>query len=308
MRRIRTGFGVKAIYVGLMVALLGTTAVRPALAGPSWSQIMKTFKPGWDPNSANVCIRGDISCVEAVVAEMKRRNKPLMDLCNYNAVFSLLYLRTTQEYLRTVRNNPNYFINTPFVNHEGALFALYYFRAFDNYYKRERLNEVPSAWKIAFDSATNKSTTGGGDLLLGVSAHINRDLAYVLDSIGAPTQPNGYQNQGDAYEDHNRVNGILRAVQQDAIREAAARLDPTIDDTQVQGTTLDDDGFLQIVKNWREEAWQNAVLLSIQPEVTTSKIETNATAQATTFATTNRADATAREKRDSWCALHHDDR
>ncbi|MBA3628760.1 MAG: hypothetical protein H0W55_03655 [Actinobacteria bacterium] len=300
MRRIRTGFGVKAIYVGLMVALLGATAVRPALAGPSWSQIMKTFKPGWDPNSANVCIRGDISCVEAVVAEMKRRNKPLMDSCDHNAVFSLLYLRTTEEYLRTVKSNPNYFSNTPFVNHEDALFALYYFRAFDNY-KAGRMSKVPSAWKIAFESARDGSTTGGGDLLLGVSAHIQRDLPYVLDSIGAPRQPNGK-------DDHDKVNQILQRVQKTAIEEAARRLDPTIDDTQIQGTTLDDDGFLQIVKNWREEGWQNAVLLSTQREVTTSKIETNATAQATTFATTNRADATAREKRDSWCALHHDDR
>ncbi len=299
MKRTRVGFG-RAACLGLMVALLGTTAVRPALAAPSWSKIMKTFKPGWDPNSSNVCVRGDITCVEAVVAEMKRRNQPLMDSCDHNAVFSLLYLRTTEEYLRTVKSDPNYFSNTPFVNHEDALFALYYFRAFDDY-KAGRMSQVPSAWKIAFDSARDGSTTGGGDLLLGVSAHINRDLAYVLDAISAPTQPNGKA-------DHDKVNKILQSVQIKAIEEAARRLDPTIDDTQVQGTTLDDDGFLQIVKNWREEAWQNAVLLSTQREATTTKIETNATTQATTFATANRADESARVQRDDYCALHHNDK
>ena len=297
--RIKVVFG-RVICVGLMVALAGVTGIRPALAAPSWSQIMKTFKAGWDPDSDNVCVRGDITCVEAVVAEMKRRNKLLMDRCDHNAVFSLLYLRTTQEYLRTVKNNPSYFNNTPFVNHEDALFALYYFRAYDDYHAG-RMSKVPSAWKIAFDSAKEKSTTGGGDLLLGVSAHINRDLPYVLDDIDAPGQPNGKA-------DHDKVNEILQRVQTPAIEEAARRLDPTIDDTQVEGTRLDDDGFLQIVKNWREHAWRNAVLLSTDPTLATNKIETNATAQATTLATSNQADKAAVEQRDSYCALHHNDK
>ncbi len=299
MKRTRAAFG-RAVCLGLMVALIGTTTVRPALAAPSWSQIMKTFKPGWDPNSANVCVRGDISCVEAVVAEMKRRNKPLMDGCDHNAVFSLLYLRTTEEYLRTVKSNPNYFSNTPFVNHEDALFALYYFRAFDAY-KAGNMSKVPSAWRIAFDSAQDGSTTGGGDLLLGVSAHINRDLPFALDAIAAPKQPNGKA-------DHDKVNKILQRVQIKAIEEAARRLDPTIDDTQVEGTRLDDDGFLQIVKNWREEAWQNAVLLSKEETLTTNKIETSAATQASTLATANRTDETGREQRDSYCAIHHNDK
>ncbi|MDQ3785433.1 MAG: DUF5995 family protein [Actinomycetota bacterium] len=298
MKRITVAFG-RAACVVVMVALIGNTAVRPASAGPPWSQIMKTFKPGWDPKSSNVCVRGDVMCVEAVVAEMKRRNEPLMDSCDHNAVFSLLYLRTTQEYLRTVKSNPNYFSNTPFVNHEDALFALYYFRAFDDY-QAGRMNQVPSAWKIAFDSARDGSTTGGGDLLLGVSAHINRDLPYVLDAIDAPGQPNGKA-------DHDKVNEILQRVQTPAIEETARRLDPTIDDAQVEGTRLDDDGFLQIVKNWREHGWRNAVLLSTDPTLATNKIETNATAQATTLATGNQADETAREQRDSYCALHHND-
>lgn len=297
--RIKVTFGRAIICVGLMVGLAGTTGIRPALAAPSWSRIMKTFKPGWDPNSNNVCVRGDIACVEAVVAEMQRRNKVLMDRCDHNAVFSLLYLRTTQEYLRTVRRDPNYFSNTPFVNHEDALFALYYFRAFDNY-KAGRMSKVPQAWKIAFDSAKQKSTTGGGDLLLGVSAHINRDLPYVLDSINAPSQPNGKK-------DHDKVNAILQRVQTPAIEEAARRLDPTIDDTQIQGTRLDEDGFFQIVRGWREDAWQNTVLLGAESTVAANTIETGATAQATTIATSNRADQTAAEQRDSYCALHHND-
>lgn len=298
MKRVKVAFG-RAVFVGFLVAMIAGTGVQPVAAAPSWSQIMKTFKPGWDPNSSNVCVRGTISCVEAVVAEMKRRNRPLMETCNHNAVFSLLYLRTTQEYLRTVKANPNFFSNTPFVNHEDALFALYYFRAYDDYHAG-RVDQVPAAWRIAFDSARDGSTTGGGDLLLGVSAHINRDLPYVIHAINMPKQPNGYS-------DHNKVNEILQRVQTKAIEEAARRLDPTIDDTQIEGTRLDDDGFLQIVKNWREHGWRNGEQLSAQPTVAATKIETNARVQAEGIAQSNRADEASRQARDSYCALHHND-
>ena len=46
MMRIKLTFGRAIICVGLMVGLAGTTGIRPALAAPSWSRIMKTFKPG----------------------------------------------------------------------------------------------------------------------------------------------------------------------------------------------------------------------------------------------------------------------
>lgn len=297
--QIRVAFN-RVVCVGLMVALTGVAGARPALAAPSWSQIVKTLEPGWDPNSSNVCVRGDIACVKAVVAEMQRRNKPLMDTCNRNAVFSLLYLRTTQEYLRTVKGNPNFFYNTPFVNHEDAIFALYYFRAFDNY-NAGRMGEVPPAWKIAFDSARDGSTTGGGDLLLGISAHINRDLPFVLDAIHAPSQPKGK-------EDHDKVNEILQKVQTPAIEEAARRLDPTIDDTEIDGTRLDNALFFQTtVAPWREQAWHNALLLSTDRTVATNTIETDAETRAKSLAASTRADDAAREQRDSYCALHHND-
>ena len=49
----------------------------------------------------------------------------------------------------------------------------YYFDAYDNWLAGNR-SQVPQAWLIAFDSAKERRTTGSGDLLLGMSAHINR--------------------------------------------------------------------------------------------------------------------------------------
>jgi hypothetical protein len=40
--------------------------------------------------------------------------------------------------------------------------------------------------------------------------------------------------------------------------EAAARFDPTVDDAQIDGTTVDETGTINILTSWREQAWRNA--------------------------------------------------
>lgn len=301
MKQRKVSLG-RAVCVGFLVAMIAATGVQPATAAPSWAQIMKTFKPGWDPTSSNVCVRGDLACVQAVVTEMKRRFNPLVRNCNHDAAFSLLYLRTTEEYLQTVTNNPGFFINTPFVNHEDALFALYYFRAFDRWHKGSA-SRVPEAWRIAFSAADEKAVNGAGNILLGINAHIQRDLPFVLEEIGLTDRAGGR-------EDHLKVNEILASVQKKAIAEAARRLDPTIDDAQVNGTDLDDATFLELVKSWREKAYRNAEALSnaLTPTdraLVAAAIEADAAAEARSImlASAYRSKS-ERTSRDVYCAAN----
>lgn len=70
------------------------------------------------------------------------------------------------------------FENPTSIVREDALFADYYFEAYDNYHLNT--GNVPQGWKIAFDAAENQSVTGTGNLSLGSSAHILRDLPFVL--------------------------------------------------------------------------------------------------------------------------------
>ena len=73
-----------------------------------------------------------------------------------------------------------------------------------------------------------------GDLLLGMNAHVNRDLPFALYSIGLVT-PKGSSRKPD----HDKVNVFLNSVVEPLFEEAAARYDPTVDDTQINGTQLD---------------------------------------------------------------------
>jgi len=145
--------------------------------------------------------------------------------CDHAAVFGLAYLRTTETYLQTAQT-PGFYADPAFVNHEDITFAAAYYSAYDNWVAG-RPDQVPPAWRIAFDAGRNRSVSGSGDLLLGINAHVNRDLPFVLAAIGL-TAPDGTSRKPD----HDKINQMLNRVYPPLVEEEAARFDPTIANIQ----------------------------------------------------------------------------
>ncbi|MBI2168744.1 MAG: hypothetical protein HYU28_04475 [Actinobacteria bacterium] len=237
------------------VVLAGNTAAAEDPIFVEWSSLTPTLTAGYDPTTENECKRGSVKCVDAVIREMTRRFDRLAAECDHDAVFALTYLRTTEEYRRTIED-PNFFSDASFVNHEDAVFAEYYFDAFDAWNHGD-VAATPPAWQVALAAADQRQVTGSGNLFLGMSAHINRDLPFVLAGIGL-VKPDGSSRKPD----HDKVNQFLNRVTEPVLAEAAQRLDPTIDDGDVPGTSLDATATLQLVVSWREEAWRNAERLA----------------------------------------------
>ena len=284
MRRERgMNRGRKAIAIAVVgaAALVGAGGSPAAAEDPDfvgWADLLPSFTTGYDPSSANECTSGKDKCVEKVIKEMDRRFRPLVSACDHNSMFALTYLRTTEEYLRSA-TTPGFFSDPGFINHQDAVFARYYFDAWDDY-RAGRLGEVSQSWKIAFDRADGQHVAGIGNLLLGMSAHVNRDLPMVLAEIGL-VKPDGSSRKPD----HDKVNEFLNRVIEPLFDEAAARLDPTVDDGQIDGTTMDETGSLQLLVGWREQAWRNAEALVNAPtdahrQLVRSQIETAASIEA----------------------------
>jgi hypothetical protein len=189
---------------------------------------------------------------------MEKRVKPLDQACDHNVMFGLMYLRTTEEYRRSALT-PGFFTDPAFINHQDAGFAKQYFDAWDSY-KAGDLAHTPKAWQIAFKNADQEKVSGTGNMLLGMSGHVNRDLPHILAQIGL-VKPDGTSRKPD----HDKVNEFLNLVMEPLMDEAAARFDPTVDDGQVDGTTMDETGMLQILVGWREQAWRNAEALVNAP-------------------------------------------
>src|SRR5215213_10214552 len=236
----------------LISLLLLTTGTARAEDAPylGWSAVLPGLTTEFDPSSENDCTAGRTHCVDAAIREMRRRFDPLATSCDHDSIFALAYLRTTEEYRRTIED-PTFFEDTPFVNHEDAVFASYYFVAVDAW-RAGRRDAVPPAWAIAFQAAADRAMPASGDLSLGINAHVQRDLPFVLAGIGL-VKPDGSSRKTD----HDRVNEFLNRVTDDLYAEIARRFDPTIDDGDLPGTA-DNAALFQIIPTWREIAWRNA--------------------------------------------------
>jgi hypothetical protein len=269
-----------------------------------WPDLVPTLVDQYVPDSSNVCVAGEPSCVDAVIAEMQSRFAPFGHACSHQAVFSLAYLRVTQSY-QWSSNQPGFYNDTHLINHEAAIFAKYYLGAYDNW-QSGNYAAVPQAWKIAFDASNSKSVTGSGDLLLGINAHINRDLPFVLAAVGL-TNPDGSSRKPD----NSNVDVLLNMVTEPMTLELIARLDPTIVNLQTP-YGVGWFALFQLIAAWREQAWLNAQLLIAAPTpaaraVVAQAIETAAATEATTLKLTNSyaPPLLTTASRDTFCASHN---
>ncbi|GAB7190737.1 hypothetical protein NUM3379_14440 [Kineococcus sp. NUM-3379] len=299
---------VAALAVAVPVAFAPPAAAEDPERLP-WNELLPGLMQGYDPSSSDDCRAGRLACVDTVIRVMEQRLRPFDRSCHHRAVFGLLYLRTTEAYRRSAVV-PGFYRDHPFLNHYDATFAAYWFEQ-EDLWRAGRTAEVAPAWRVAFEAAEARRVTGTGDMLLGMNGHINRDLPFVLAEIGL-VAPDGTSRKPD----HDRVYEWLNAVAEEEVAEIARRYDPTVDDRDVPGTTLDGTAVFQAIQAWRENAWRNAERLvaarragPLQYALTAASVEAQAEAEAravvaaTTY--TSRRDL---ERREAWCAEHHDDR
>jgi hypothetical protein len=296
-----------ALAASLVLAAVGAGPAR-ADAAPyvAWS----TYLPGWTdayvPSSANDCVAGRPVCLRQTRKELGRILTETAHSCSHDAVFALAYTRITQTYAWS-RDIPGYYQDLPYMNHMDTVFAKYYTDAYYNYRGGRRF-AVPRAWLLAFDAARDKLVTGVGDLLLGMNAHINRDLPFVLAATGL-VKTDGSSGKAD----YDKVEQFLNDASEAMLAEAAVRFDPTIDDADdplgaAYGT------IFQIISAARENAWRNAEALvsarnSTARAVVAAGIEAQANAAAHTIVLAQAyvPPVTTTSVRDRYCSTHKGD-
>jgi len=307
--RRRLGMILIAFISGMgLVAPLTVTAAQADDLVPfvPWSSYLAGWSDTYVPSSDNDCVAGRPNCLKSTLKELADIHATNAKSCSHNAPFSLAYLRMTQTYGYT-RDIPGYYQDVTFFNHEDAVFAKYYIDAFRNWQKGNRA-AVPQSWLIAFDAATSKSMSGSGDLLLGMNAHINRDLPFVLAAVGQVT-PGGWNTKPD----FDKVEEWLYTATRPMNAEAAQRFDPAMDDAD-DPLGMSYWSLFQMVSGWRENAWRNAEALLSAPSpearaLVAQRIETDAnnTAAALRLSMAYLAPFQNSISRDSYCAAHKND-
>jgi hypothetical protein len=286
-------------------AVCGTASPARAEDPPfvGWVSALPPIPMQYDATSGDDCVAGRETCVEKTIREMQKRFDPLAAQCAHSAVFALAYLRTTQTYLDSATTS-GFYQDPHFVNHEDRVFAEMYFAAYDNW-ANGRIAYVPPAWRVALNAAAQRQVSGSGDLLLGMNAHVNRDLPFALATIGL-VAPDGSSRKAD----HDKVNVMLNHVVEPLMTEEAARFDPQMENIRTPygvGYTA----LMQTLIAWREQAWREAEQLVMAPDdvaraQVADAIENNALANAKAIvaATSYAPPATTTSSRDGYCAAN----
>jgi hypothetical protein len=233
-----------------LVGCSGSTAEHVGPELPRWEDVTETLVAGLDEDSSNPCQRGDRSCFDIVMAEMSRRLEPLADACDHDALFATMYLRMTEQ-VRDAYDDGR-LENPAFTSHLTAWFAGYYFRAYDDWHGGDT-DAVPEAWRIAFEAADEETVRGLGNLLLGMNAHVSRDLPYVVaDVLDAPL--------AEIDPDYALVNGLIADLSAGLVSEVADRYDPTLQ-VVLLPLGLGGDSVGEVVRLWRTESWEKGMSL-----------------------------------------------
>ena len=211
-----------------------------------WAAVVDGLGAGIDPASPNACKAGRPECLDAVLAEMEARLARIG--CGHAAPFAFTYLEMTKGVERRV-DESELFGDPRAIAHLDALFAQLYFDAFDNWAAGRR-DQVPGAWQMAFAAADAETASAAADVLLGMNAHISRDLAYSVAAM-LEQAPEATANTAD----FALVNGVIAEVKGPLLLAAAERFDPSlaeleaalVSDSSVDATTL--------ISVWRQRSF-----------------------------------------------------
>jgi len=292
----RAGVTLTLLAVALMGAAPGAHAqTGPQLPNAPWPNLLPPA-----PSPANVqpgpvpgCRKARLSCVDGVIRKLKARRDRLG--CDHRAVFADTYLLLTKEMKRTIKRRPHFFSDNRWLIYEDVTFANFYFAVF------KRGVQVPEAWRIAVDTAASGDQNAAQDMLLGINAHVQRDMPYVLASVGLRKRDGTSRKP-----DHDSPNKVLAAAYETIVRDVERRYDPFIAVSNSSATPLDDFGGLEVVKGWREGVWRNAERLlnaktTEERALVAQSIEDNAANWARMIAATPGPPG-YRQQRDAYCA------
>ncbi|WP_220454095.1 DUF5995 family protein [Nocardioides immobilis] len=255
--------------------------------------------PGAD-YAGDLCKSGGDECIDEVIDRMYQRLDGLVATCSHSAIFSLAYLRVTENVRDAVRSG--YFDDEKWLNRVDTVFAELYFDTTSRWESGRRTG-IPAAWRIALQAEDDKAVSGLGNFMLAMNAHINRDFPYVIAKVGL-TAPDGTSHKAD----HDRYNQRLDSLYAPVFAEEARRFDPTFDD--VNAGTVEETIAGVIMRGWREMVWRHAELLALartplQRTLAQREIETYAALQGLMIRQLFQIPDS--ERRDAWCAAHGQD-
>ena len=272
-RRLRLGW-LALICIGVLAVAPAAHADSLLVPNTNWTALLPPL-PGTpnDPQPGPVpyCEKPTVGCIDTEIDRLTALRDELG--CDHRAVFATTYLELTRELRRTLDTDPGLIRDRDYLYTEDALFADIYF---DTFHAFETGGPVAPAWRIAFQQAASGQITGAQEMLLGINAHVQNDMPFLIAALGV-REPDGTTRKPD----HDAVNEVLNRAYEPVVTAIRQRYDPSIGVTNPDLVPADDIGGLEMVRVWRELVWRNAERLlnaktDAARQLVANQIETNA--------------------------------
>jgi hypothetical protein len=250
----RMGRGAFAAIIAAAIFGIALPASASEPANVPWETYLPAMPGGNSIQSRGVpnCRRSSIKCIDVELRRLRFQQRRFG--CDHRGVFATTYLELTRQLRDTLRTRPRFFNDSKYLYVEDALFANVYVNTL-NAYAAGR--PVPPAWQIAFDTARSSDVNAAQDMLLGINAHVQNDMPFVLAALGLRKRDGSTRKP-----DHDKMNEILDAAYERVVRQIEDRFDPIVATTNARWTFADDYAGLEMVKEWREQVWRNAERLA----------------------------------------------
>jgi uncharacterized protein DUF5995 len=287
------------LFMGVFACFAAPAAAdSPLVPNTNWTALLP---PAPDdptdvqPGPVPYCEAPSIQCIDTEIDRMTQWRDQLG--CDHRAVFATTYLTLTQVLRSMLDTDPGLVKDRNYLYSEDALFADFYF---DTVQAWSHGDPVAPAWRIAFQQAASGQITGAQEMLLGINAHVQNDMPFVIAALGVRA-PDGSSRKPD----HDAINEVLNRAYEPVVTAIRQRYDPSIGVTNPDLVTVDDIGGLEAVRVWRELVWRNAERLlkaktDVEREVITRQIQANAALWAQSIAAVQAPGI--RASRDAYCA------
>ena len=217
-----------------------------------WTELLPPIPTAKNPQPGPVanCRDAKPKCVRVTIQRLRTLRNRLG--CDHRAVFATTYLELTKQIRDDMRAGlvRREMIDPKYLYTEDGLFANFYFKVIR---ARRRGEPIPEAWRIAFQAAEDGDRAGVQDMLLGINAHVQNDMPFVLASLGLRTRDGRSRKP-----DHDFTNGTLNRGYPRVVAAVRERFDPSMDLSNSPLVPLDDLAGLELTRTWREVVWRNA--------------------------------------------------
>ena len=219
----------------------------------------------WTPNPSLSDVRPDTSAEVLSLVDVPFRDVTdahdrltaleslLYERGDRRAAFLTIYARVTAEVDAGLADGE--FADPEWVADYLVTFADHYRRAFYAF-ECGRRADVPDPWRLAFETALGGESLVTQDILLGINAHVNYDLALALSEVGIDP------NRRAKYADHRRINRVLRRLVDEEQTLVVERYADGIADIDESLGRLDETLSFLTLREGRRNAWRGAVALT----------------------------------------------